>query len=209
MSTVNYNSLFFPKIIEQTHLKLILRLPSLFPDLIELVMSLVMYLVTIPVMFYVMIYVMIFLEILLGFSHINWLIITIASFGWLFFTPWLIYKLKELYTRIVCHYFVFDKYSQKLEHTVKIFNCPLNSKSYRISDITEVRLEESIGYDNEGNPLEYYTLRLLLNSYKRSGSQKDILLRKKRKSSIGNLSEIQKVISDFLSVKSTNKGMEN
>jgi hypothetical protein len=92
---------------------------------------------------------------------------------------------------------------------LKIFNWSLNSKSYRLSDITEVRLKKSILYSQEGTPTYYYTLRLLLNSYKRSGSQKDILLRKEHKSSIGNLSEIQKIVSDFLSVKSTNEGMEN
>jgi hypothetical protein len=64
----------------------------------------------------------------------------------------------------------------------------------------------------EGKLSSNYTLRLLLNSYKRSGSKKNILLVKTdfwSNTSIENLSEIQKVVSDFLSVNSTNKEMEN
>jgi hypothetical protein len=118
---------------------------------------------------------------------------------------WLLGKLFEgLYTRIIGHYFVFDKYTQKLEHTVKIFNWLLRSQCYQFSDITEVCLTIYT--------LRSYTLRLLLNSYKKSGSQKDILLVKTdffSYFSIEDLSEIQKVVSNFLSVNSTNKGMEN
>ena len=109
--------------------------------------------------------------------------------------PWLLWLPYGLYTSIIGHYFVFDKYTRKLEHTVKIFNWSLRSQCYQLSDITEVCLRS-------------YTLRLLLNSYKKSGSQKDILLIKTdffSHLSIENLSEMQKVVSDFLSVNSTNK----
>lgn len=127
------------------------------------------------------------------------LIAPLFIWGGLFLIPWLLWLPYGLYTRIIGHYFVFDKYTRKLEHTVKIFNWPLRSQCYQLSDITEVYLTS-------------YTLRLLLNSYKRSGSQENILLVKTdpfRDFRIGNLSKIQKDISDFLSVNSTNKGMEN
>jgi type III secretory pathway component EscS len=113
---------------------------------------------------------------------------------------WSLGKLLELYTRIIGHYFVFDKYTRKLEHTVKIFNWSLRSQCYPLSDIKEVCLTSYT--------LRSYTLRLLLTSYEKSGSQKDILLVKTDIFShffIENLSEMQKVVSDFLLVASTNK----
>ncbi len=137
----------------------------------------------------------------------DFLIVLPFFFGVPFWVLWLSWKLEELRNRISSHYFVFDKYARKLEHTVKIFHWSLKSQCYQLSDITEVCLTKKITpmkeYEFTG-----YTLRLLLNSYKRSGSQKDILLAESDYY-IENLPEIQKVISDFLSVKSTNKGMEN
>jgi hypothetical protein len=134
-------------------------------------------------------------------------ILCLFVFGGFYLIWWLIWKPYELYNRIVGHYFVFDKYARKLEHTVKIFHWSLKSQCYQLSDITEVCLTKKITPMKEGE-FSDYTLRLLLNSYKRSGSQKDILLAKSDYL-IENLPEIQKVISDFLSVSSTNKEMEN
>jgi hypothetical protein len=137
-------------------------------------------------------------------------------FAGFYFSIWSIEKLGELctrlYTRIVGHYFVFDKYARKLDHTVKIFNWSLRSQCYPLSDITEVCLTKNITGTEKGKFSSNYTLRLLLNSYKRSGSKKNILLVKTdfwSNTSTEKVSEIQKVISDFLSVKLTNKGMEN
>jgi len=146
------------------------------------------------------------------------LISALFVWGGLLLIPWLLWKLCELYTAIISHlighYFVFDKYAGKLDHTVKIFNWSLRSQCYQLSDITEVCLKEKITV-TEGGKISNYTLRLLLNSYKRSGSQKNIWLVKTdfwlvktdfwHNTSIENLSEIQKVISNFLSVNSTNK----
>ena len=141
----------------------------------------------------------------------DFLIYPLFGFGGVFSTLSIL-KLYELYNRIVGHYFVFDKYARKLEHTVKIFNWSLRSQCYQLFDITEVCLTKKIIHMEEGKLSSNYTLRLLLNSYKRSGSQKNILLVKTdfwSNTSIENLSEIQKVVSDFLSVNSTNKEMEN
>lgn len=135
----------------------------------------------------------------------------LVFFGVPFLGVWSFWKLDELHNRIFSHYFVFDKYARKLEHTVKIFNWSLRSQCYQLFDITEVCLTKKIIH-MEGELSSNYTLRLLLNSYKRSGSQKNILLVKTdfwSNTSIENLSEIQKVVSDFLSVNSTNKEMEN
>lgn len=133
----------------------------------------------------------------------DFLIYPLFVFGGVFSTLSIL-KLYELYNRIVGHYFVFDKYARKLEHTVKIFNCSLRSQCYQLFDITEVCLKEKIINTQYSD----YTLRLLLNLYKRSGSQKDILLAASNYS-IGNLSVIQKVITNFLAVNLTNKEMEN
>jgi len=133
----------------------------------------------------------------------DFLIYPLFVFGGVFSTLSIL-KLYELYNRIVGHYFVFDKYARKLEHTVKIFNWSLRSQCYQLFDITEVCLKEKIINTQYSD----YTLRLLLNLYKRSGSQKDILLAASNYS-IGNLSVIQKVITNFLAVNLTNKEMEN
>lgn len=150
-------------------------------------------------------------EIVRILDPVDLLITPLLIFGG-FFSMLSIVKLYELYHRIVGHYFVFDKYAQKLEHTVKIFNWSLRSQCYQLSDITEVCLTKKITGTEEGK-FSSYTLRLLLNSYQRSGSQKEILLLVRTdffgNFSIENVSEIQKVISDFLSVNSTNKEMEN
>ena len=132
----------------------------------------------------------------------DFLLVLPFFFGVPFLALWLCWKLDELHNRIFSHYFVFDKYARKLEHTVKIFHWSLKFQCYQLSDITEVCLKEKITSTKEGE-FSDYTLRLLLNLYKRSGSQKDILLAQLAESnySIENLSEIQKVIGDFLSVK--------
>jgi hypothetical protein len=132
---------------------------------------------------------------------VDFLIYPLFVFGGVFSTLSIL-KLYELYNRIVGHYFVFDKYARKLDHTVKIFNWSLRSQCYPLSDITEVCLTKNITGTEKGKFSSNYTLRLLLNLYKRSGSQKDILLAASNYS-IGNFSILSTqlyVIEEFLCI---------
>ena len=106
----------------------------------------------------------------------DFLLVLPFFFGVPFLALWLCWKMDELHNRIFSHYFVFDKYARKLDHTVKIFNWSLRSQCYPLSDITEVCLTKNITGTEKGKFSSNYTLRLLLNSYKRSGSKKNILL---------------------------------